>query len=366
MSWLLLFVSLLLITIAGVFYLVTRFHRFGIIQKLSEKHKFLSWIVSILPIGGIMCFTLINIYSAIVVLLHLIIFWLVADIIASIIRKAAKKQRKRNIEGAFAIIFTAVYLSFGWYSAHHVSQVDYSLITDKNVSHETIRIAAIADSHLGITLDGEAFAEQTERIQQTEPDIVFVAGDFVDDDSNKADMIEACAALGRLDTTYGVYFTFGNHDKGYYQGHRDFNIDDLRAELEKNGVVILEDESVLIDDSFYVIGRQDKSVTERANMEELTKDLDKSKLMLVLDHQPNDYENEAASGVDLVFSGHTHGGHIWPAGYVGLLIKANDRVYGAEKRENTDFIVTSGISGWAIPFKTGTSSEFVVIDIEKK
>ena len=42
---------------------------------------------------------------------------------------------------------------------------------------------------------------------------------------------------------------------------------------------------------------------------------------------------------------------------------ANDAIYGLERREKTDFIVTSGISGWAIPFKTGTFSEFVVIDI---
>ena len=98
-------------------------------------------------------------------------------------------------------------------------------------------------------------------------------------------------------------------------------------------------------------------------MSELMKGLDKSKYTIVIDHQPNAYDEEADSGADLVLSGHTHGGHIFPAGQIGLLIGANDRVYGTEKRENTNFVVTSGISGWAIPFKTFTISEYVVIDI---
>ena len=98
-------------------------------------------------------------------------------------------------------------------------------------------------------------------------------------------------------------------------------------------------------------------------MDALTSGLDVSKYMIVLDHQPNDYANEADSPVDLVLSGHTHGGHIYPAGAFGLLIGANDRVYGTELRKGTRFVVTSGISGWAIPFKTGCFSEYLVIDI---
>ena len=99
-------------------------------------------------------------------------------------------------------------------------------------------------------------------------------------------------------------------------------------------------------------------------MSSLAKDMNAESFNFILDHQPNDYANEAESGADLVFSGHTHGGHIWPAGQIGLLLGANDRVYGTEKRGNTEFIVTSGISGWAIPFKTGTFSEYVIIDVK--
>ena len=75
----------------------------------------------------------------------------------------------------------------------------------------------IADSHLGITLDGEKFAVQMKRIESENPDVVIVAGDFVDDDSRKSDMVRACKALGEIKSEYGVYYSFGNHDKGYYE-----------------------------------------------------------------------------------------------------------------------------------------------------
>ena len=98
-------------------------------------------------------------------------------------------------------------------------------------------------------------------------------------------------------------------------------------------------------------------------MAELAAGLDPDKVSVVLDHQPNDYDAQAAAGVDYVLSGHTHGGHIFPAGIIGLLMGANDANYGVERRGNTTFVVTSGISGWAIPFKTGAKSEFVIMDI---
>ena len=72
---------------------------------------------------------------------------------------------------------------------------------------------------------------------------------------------------------------------------------------------------------------------------------------------------EEKKKIRIAFAGGGTGGHIFPAGPIGMLFHANDRVYGTETRENTTFVVTSGISGWGIPFKTFTISEFVVIDI---
>lgn len=365
MMWIIILVLVLIAAIGGLIYLIRGFRRFSFIKELGNRSIPLSWAVTLLPFAGIACFAFINVWSVMIVLIHLFFFWLAADLIGKLIRRCLKKERRRNIEGCIAIVFTAAYLGIGWYMAHHVFRTEYSFTTSKNIGGDSLRIVEIADLHLGITLDGDQFEEQCRRIDSESPDVVIVAGDFVDDESEKDDMITACSALGNIDTDYGVYFIFGNHDKGYYNS-RDFSADDLRAELEKNGVIILEDECVLVNDSFYIIGRQDKSEDERAPMSELIKDTDDSKYVIVADHQPNDYANEADAGADLVLSGHTHGGHVFPAGQIGLLIGANDRIYGTETRGSTDFVVTSGISGWAIPFKTGTFSEYVVIDIKKE
>ena len=207
-------------------------------------------------------------------------------------------------------------------------------------------------------------------MQKLNPDVVLITGDFVDDDTSKEDMIKACKALGTLNTKYGVYFAFGNHDKGYYPPeNRGYDGNDLINELEKNGVTVLQDESVLVDNRFYIVGRQDRSEVEkggiRSDMSTLVKNLDSSKYIIVMDHQPNDYNNESNANVDLVLSGHTHGGQLLPINKIGQWIGANDKTYGIEKMNNTNFIVTSGISDWAVKFKTGCKSEYVVVDIHQ-
>ena len=360
--WLMIMASLALLALVALFYLLTRFHRFSFIKKIGKKSRLLSWLAALVPLALTGLFMLFfNTTTLIVVLLHLTAAFLLCSLLALLIRKIGKRAIPYDAEGAAAILLTVVYLSVGWYMAHHVFETDYRFESAKPLSHD-FRIVEIADSHFGITQTGETFTREMECEQALRPDAVVIVGDFVDDDSDRTDMIAACRALGSLETTYGVFFVYGNHDNGYYR-YRNFSSTELREELEKNGVVILTDESVLLDDSLYLVGRRDRSDPTRADIASLMEGLDPDKYTVVLDHQPNDYDAEAAAKADLVLSGHTHGGHIFPAGQIGLLMGANDAIYGVERRGDSTFIVTSGISGWAIPFKTGTFSEFVVIDI---
>ena len=363
--WNLILTIIGLIGLIAVIYVARRIHRFSFIKRFGEKHKFLAWIASFLAVAAVVgLFALINLYAVVIVLLHLLFAFLLCDLVGFIVRKVSKRRFGYDFQNIAALLLAAAVLGTGWFLAHHIFETDYTFYTDKAVG-DGFRIVEIADAHLGITLDGEDFAEQMERVQQTQPDVVVLVGDFVDDDTEKQDMLTACQALGKLETTYGVYFVFGNHDNGYFN-YRNFTAAELRGALEDNGVTILEDESVLLNDSVYFVGRRDRSSPGRASAGDLTKGLDSSKYIVVLDHQPNDYANEAASGADLVLSGHTHGGHIFPAGLIGLATGANDRTYGTEVRGGTTFVVTSGISGWGIPFKTGTISEYVVIDVRSE
>ena len=385
MMWAFIFVFMFAAFIAACIYLITRVRKFAWVDKLAKDRKWLSILISALTcVVFIVVLSLTMGYiNAIIFTIYMILFWLVCEFAFWLVGKVKNrtklaadgvkpKKRKIYYAGVTAIIITIVYMSWGWYQAHNVWQKDYTIHTDKAVG--SIKLALIADSHTGTTFDGEGFAEHVKAIQAQDPDAVLIAGDFVDDDTSLIDMKKCCEALGTLDTKYGVYYVFGNHDKGYYASERrGYDGDDIIAELENNGVAVLQDETVLLGDSFYIIGRQDLSeVTDRggsrADIEDLVKDLDDDKYQIVMDHQPADYANEKASGVDLVLSGHTHGGQL-------LLIKlfqeitgmgGNDQIYGLEDLDGSDFLVTSGISDWAIKFKTGCRSEYVIIDIQGK
>ncbi|MDE7106781.1 MAG: metallophosphoesterase, partial [Clostridiales bacterium] len=219
----------------------------------------------------------------------------------------------------------------------------------------------------GTTFSGTELNEYVKQMQSYNPDIVVIAGDFVDDDTSHKDMVDACKALGNLKTTYGVYYAFGNHDKGYYDNSgRGYTGDDLIAELTKNNVTVLQDDITDCGD-FYVVGRSDASEVQRGgdrlDIGDLVGNIDKDKYSIVINHQPTDYAAESKASVDLVLSGHTHGGQMIPIGLISDIFGLNDRVYGWEKRDNTNFIVTSGIADWAFRFKIGCVSEFVVIDV---
>ncbi|MCR5575493.1 MAG: metallophosphoesterase [Oscillospiraceae bacterium] len=359
--WLILFGIAMLLALAGLGYLLVCFHRFSFLARLGAVHPVLSWLCALLCVALLGLFARINVPTMIVVLLHLAVAFMLCAGLAALIRLLTGFVVPYDWRGLCALALTAVYLAFGWSAAHRVVEKDYAFETGKSVG-EGLRIAMIADAHLGVTLDGERFAAVVEQIRSAAPDLVVIVGDFVDDDSTRGDLLAACQALGALETRYGVFYVHGNHDRGYFTS-RDFSAQELKAALTASGIRVLEDACVPLGAGYTLIGRRDRSDAGRQSMEELTAGLDAASYWIVLDHQPNDYDAEAAAGADLVLSGHTHGGHMFPAGQLGLWMGANDFNYGATTRENTRFVVTSGVSGWAIPFKTGTRSEFVVIDI---
>lgn len=414
--WMILLGVLLLGTACGIAYLSSRFAKFSFVQKAAKGRKWVGFAIGFAFVLAILLGTgaAFGAINAELCILHSVFFWLACDIISRIAKGKGRsgrrtkdalaegagtsqfKERKsrsgrrakdalaegtggskckegkqekeypRYYAGACALGITAAYLACGWYFAHHVTRTAYVLDTEKQVG--SLRIVQIADSHVGNTFSGEGFLKHVQAIQSEHPDIVVVTGDFVDDDTSKEDMEAACEALGTLETTYGVYYAFGNHDKGYYgPEYRGYSGDDLIAELKENHVEALQDETVLFGGSFCLIGRQDRSESQkggRASMEELMENIDAGKYTIVLDHQPHDYEAQAAAGVDLVLSGHTHGGQLFPFNHMGEWLGLDDKTYGLEQRGNTNFIVTSGISNWAIQFKTGCKAEYVVVDVQ--
>lgn len=373
MIWVIIIVIALTACVLGIIYLTSRISRFFLVKEnmKTKSAKWLAFGILMLLLTGISF--LWNIWNAIVCFLFLIFFWLVCDGIARILGSAKKKKEKKQDEmhgkkmycpGIAAVVLTVVYLGFGYYYAHHVVRTEYDITTKKEI--ENIKIVGFTDSHLGATFHWQGFEKYIDEMNAEKPDMVVIIGDFVDDDTTKEDMEKCCEALSRLETTYGVFYVFGNHDRGYYmESYRGYGEKELVENLEKNGVIILRDEIIPISEHFYVCGRDDALNQERTPMEDFMKQVTKDDYVVVLDHEPNDYTAEAKAGCDLVLSGHTHGGQMIPITKVGEWIGMNDATYGFERRKETDFVVSSGISDWAFKFKTGCIAEYIVIEISQ-
>ena len=369
--WIIALIVAVILFGASLVYLTNRIYNIPFVDSICNSihsRKLILSIAVILVMIGIIIIAM-NMTNAVVIFVHLTIFWIIMDIIARIIYAFNGHVKvSGNIIALAVLLITVSYFAWGWYQLHHVTQTNYSLSTEKELGE--LHILQISDSHVGTSFHGDEMSRFVDEMNKNDIDIAVITGDFVDDDTSKKDMIKACEAIGKIDARYGIYFVFGNHDRGYYN-NRGYSGEDLINELSKNGITSLQDESVLIDDRFYLIGRRDASETveksaTRQSMDELTKNLDTGKYMVVLDHQPVDYEAQQKSGVDLVLSGHTHGGQMYPLTYLMNYIGENDSIYGLKHRGNTDFIVNSGISDWSVKFKTGCRSEYVFITIKSQ
>ena len=339
-------------------------------KKNVPKKSWLRRLIAVLIFVVVMAILVLafSFVEAFVVLLHLAVFWLLCELIVVIFRafNIDLAHLKVYLAGICAVGITVVYMIVGYILGSNVYITNYEIDTSKNI--EPVRIVQIADSHLGVSMRKDTFPAEVEKIKSLNPDMVLITGDYVDDDSY-LDELEVCTkALSTINCKYGVFYSYGNHDKGLTGNDRGYDAAKLEQILEENNVRVLEDEIVNLDNQYLLIGRADKTKTDRIPMQQLVNSIDPntfaSEYSIVMDHQPNDYDAEVAANVDLVLSGHTHGGQFLPINNIGEIIGANDYTYGHRKIDNTDFIVTSGISSWAIRFKTGTKSEIVVIDVK--
>ncbi len=331
-------IGTVLLFIIIFWYLITRFKKLEIIKKMSKKQ-----ILRLILMAFLLLITLFYFGKMIVIIyiIHLVLFFVLGDIFYFILRKILKRNIKYNIIGLGVLVITSFYIGYTYHNAQNIKMTEYMIESEK-VDNE-IKIVQIADVHLGTTFNGTDFNKYLDEISLLYPDILVLTGDFVDESTSYEDMLIACEGLGRIKTKYGVYTIFGNHDLNTYGGNRYYSIEQFITELKNNNVTILEDETLLINEEFYLIGRKDKTIRNRLGMFDLTKNIDKTKPMIVLDHQPVDFDNNEAAGIDLLLSGHTHGGQLFPLAYIGELISDNEMTYGIKKINNTTFIVSSGM-----------------------
>lgn len=376
---LLLIIALLMIPVG--FYLYTYLKRTAAFFTVNTKAKPVK--IGMVIITVILTVSCINIFSTIaLVVFHIVAVALCMEVINWSIKLILKRNNtyKNNANrinllwnkvyrcGLIPILVTVIIFFYGFWNMKNVIETDYTIYTQKNIREEGYRVALIADLHFGTVMDKQSLQSRCNEIQNTNPDIVILCGDIVDQSTTLEEMQDAMELLGNIHSKFGAYYVYGNHDLSSYSSKPNFTEVQLKNALNINNIHLLVDEKYEINDDIVVVGRDDASFTKDAKREsgqELLEKVDRNKFVLVLDHQPLELKNNSKLGVDLQLSGHTHGGQIWPTGILSQMFGWEELNYGYEKIGDFQVIVSSGISGWGYPIRTGAHSEYDIINIEK-
>jgi uncharacterized protein len=269
-----------------------------------------------------------------------------------------KKQLFKTAVGVVALLILLGYINS---IIPRVKKLD--LVIDKKVDGmEELTIAFASDIHMGTIIGPRRTNQIVDMLNALNADIILLGGDIVDEDLAPVIRGNLGDSLKKLRAPLGVIGITGNHE--FIGG-----AEEAVKYLEKHGIRMVRDSALLIDNKFYVVGREDRdkprfSGQERENMEYLLRDIDFSKPVILLDHQPFELDEKEKAGVDLTLSGHTHHGQLWPLSY---LTKAIYEVsWGYKKKGNTHVYVSSGVGGWGPPVRIGNRPEIVLIHIRFK
>ncbi len=321
------------------------------------------------------------------VFLYIVLTVLIADAIRLVVKKTKKIPEKYIYSkktfvtaGTVCIIIIGCLSIWGAVNARIIRTTQYEVTINKKVDKiENLRIALVADLHLGYNIGTPHVKQMVEKINKKSPDLIVIAGDIFDNEYEALDDPKAIVKeLKKLKSKYGTYATYGNHDikekilAGFtFNKKGDKKVSDPRMDqlLKDANIKLLRDEGVLIDDSFYLYGRPDyrkpgRGIIERKTPEEITQNLDKSKPIIVADHEPNELQELADAGVDMDLCGHTHDGQLFPGNITTALMWENS--YGYLKKDNMHNIVTSGVGLYGPNMRVGTKAEIVIIDVNFK
>ena len=221
-------------------------------------------------------------------------------------------------------------------------------------------IAQISDLHVASLL-GRDYVEQVVALTMAQqPSLIAVTGDMVD--GSVPDLRPHVAPLAGLRAPHGCFFVTGNHE--YYSG-----VEAWLDEVRLLGMQPLRNERVKIGEgaaSFDLAGVDDWTahhfgLGHGANLPRALAGRDKSRALVLLAHQPRAVHEAARLGVDLMLSGHTHGGQIFPFGVLVRLVQPFVR--GLHKLGNTQIYVNRGTGFWGPPMRLGSAPEITLLTL---
>jgi hypothetical protein len=232
------------------------------------------------------------------------------------------------------------------------------------------RIAQVSDLHNAEF--GKNNAELLKLLSESRPDIIVITGDLID-----ANHTDVGIALGFAQESVRIaptYYVTGNHEAASQQ------YDTLKAGLEEEGVIVLEDEAISLErggETISLIGLADPDFTVKGEMfgeapimvSAKLKNLNdgEGKYTIMLSHRSELFETYVNCGIDLVFAGHAHGGQ-FRLPFIGGVIAPNQGLFpkydaGLYTDGGTNMVVSRGIGNSIIPLRFNNRPEIVLVEL---
>ncbi|NLB18457.1 MAG: metallophosphoesterase [Syntrophomonadaceae bacterium] len=264
--------------------------------------------------------------------------------------------------GLAVVVLVVGILIYGSWNAHNPQIVTYDLEINKSAGIiEDMKVVMVSDIHLGTIVHNSRLSSMVDTVNSLEPDLVLLPGDIIDENINLFIEQKMSATLLRLAPRFGTYAVLGNHE--YIGGHVETTI----KHLQEANIIVLRDDKVHIADSFYIVGRDEQmrrqfDQVSRLNMASLLEDVDQTKPIIIMSHQPVDLAEAEAQGADLQVSGHTHLGQLFPNQLITRKLFEID--HGYLEKDTLQVIVSSGFGTWGPPIRIGNTPEIVLNDIK--
>lgn len=313
--------------------------------------------------------------------LHFVLAMGVCFLIRLIVKLVKKDKYNlrlaQKITNVAVVSFTILMSVYGIVNAQNLKVTTYDVTVDKSSKQDELNVVLIADLHLGYSVGVKQMERMVNKINELQPDVVVVAGDIFDNEFSAIyNPVRLAEILRGINSKYGVYAVYGNHDIeedilcGFTFSDDDVtqvtSIKEMDDFIENCGFTFLYDEAILINDDFYIYGRPDEERPNfgndsRLEAEKITEGLDLSKLIICVDHEPHDQKNLSAAGVDVDLNGHTHAGQLFPGNIIINFFW--DIAYGYKNFDGMHNIVTSGVGLFGPNMRTFTKAEIAQVKI---
>jgi len=258
------------------------------------------------------------------------------------------------------ILITSIVIIAGYINTR-IIKINYQEIEipKKASKLNELNVVLVADFHLTPVNNRGLCKSIVEKINTLNADIVLMPGDILDDNISMLKRRNIAKCLSEIKSKYGVFVSNGNHE--FIIGVEE--ADKYMNELNLN---VLRDSAFLVANSFYILGREDRSITsftskQRKSLKNILNDVDRNFPVIILDHTPSGLDEVVQGNIELQLSGHTHHGQMFPLNLITKMIY--EVSWGYLKKDYTQFYVTCGVGTWGPPVRLGSDSEIVSMKI---